>query len=621
MLLNFTLLNAGHSLAMSATALASKRLASKNRPSKVTGQLLALLLLSLYGTAVWSADQPTATNAISNEITTIISSKQHAYLTPSDFTHRQADLDALYKLNNYQLVWLNNASSPRLVADLLQVLQNAGNEGLDPERYSSHALATQLPASLALPADAHSQLALYDTALSLSLLRYLHDLHYGRINPQGVNFNLKPRGKKLVDLPALMLAAAQQGNVAQLSASVEPKRQVYQQLKSALVQYRELATQTTQLHLSEKAVRPGENRVGLADLKRYLQVSGDMPGESTDTAEATGQYAGEVVEGVKHFQRRHGLEADGVLGKGTIAALNEPLAQRVTQIELAMERLRWLPESNQGSSIVVNIPAFQLSAYDDRGVANPKLANMRVVVGKALKNETPVLMADMSFIDFMPYWNVPYNIVKTEILPKLAENPSYLGREQMEIVTPSGVLPVNSASLSLVKQGSARIRQKPGGKNALGKIKFMFPNKEDVYMHDTPASGLFSRTRRDFSHGCVRVANPLALAEFVLAGQLPPDAIKKALGTPKNQRVILKKPIPVLFYYSTAFFDQKNTLVFYPDIYGRDALLIEALKKNEDLPDLLLFANELGQQPPTTTPGNNDAASPSLLEKPLASRL
>ncbi len=619
MLLCLTILKSGYGWTRRATVPILKLLAAKNGLGKITARLL---LLSLPMAAAWPEDQPTAANAISKAITGIISSKQHAYLTPSDFTHRQEDLDTLYQHNNYQLLWLNKPNSTQLAADLVQVLQNAANDGLEPDRYSSHALAEQLPASLALPVDAHSQLALYDTALSLSLLRYLHDLHYGRVNPQGINFNLKPREKKSLDLPALMLAAAQQGNVAQLPSSVEPKRQGYQQLKSALLQYKKLASQTTQLHLSDKAIRPGETMVGLADLKRYLQVSGDMQEEAQDAAETTGLYTDAVVEGVKHFQRRHGLEADGILGKGTIAALNEPLAQRVTQIELAMERLRWLPEASPVRSIVVNIPAFQLSVFDDTGIANPKLANMRVVVGKALKNETPELMADMSFIDFMPYWNVPYNIVKTEILPKLAQNPSYLGREQMEIVTPSGVLPVNSASLSLVKQGSARIRQKPGGKNALGKIKFMFPNKDDVYLHDTPASGLFSRTRRDFSHGCVRVANPQALAEFVLAGQLPPDAIKKALDTPKNQRVILKRPIPVLFYYSTAFFDQQNSLVFYPDIYGRDALLTEALKNNADLPDQALFANAPGQQPTATPPNHNDATpSSSPLDKPLAAAL
>jgi murein L,D-transpeptidase YcbB/YkuD len=220
---------------------------------------------------------------------------------------------------------------------------------------------------------------------------------------------------------------------------------------------------------------------------------------------------------------------------------------------------------------------------------------MRVVVGNALKTQTPVLMAEMHFIDFMPYWNVPYSIVKNELLPKLIQNNKYLEEQNMELVSVfQGVekpTEFSHETINLLKEGTLRIRQRPGGKNALGRVKFIFPNKEDVYLHDTPSNSLFSRSRRDFSHGCVRVANPQKLAEFALKNQdtWNEETIKTAMNTPKMQRVILKKPIPVLFFYLTAFFDQYDNLEFYPDLYGHDAALLEALSKPIDLSDQSLF--------------------------------
>jgi murein L,D-transpeptidase YcbB/YkuD len=588
-----------------------------------TKQLIALILLALPLPAAVAEDNAASIPPISEAITTIIGSNHHPYLTQTNFTNRKDDLEALYKLNNKQLLWLNNADASK-TEQLLKILADASSEGLNPETYNSKNLADQHPAALALTADAYKELALYDTALSLSVLRYLHDLHYGRVIPQGINFNLKLREKKLIDLPALIYTALKDNNIAQLPAQVEPKLQQYQKLKAALANFKLLAGKSTPLKLNtSQPIRPGEHLPQLTELQKFLQASGDLPEQTTTPIEEkTTLYSGKIVDGVKRFQQRHGLGADGVIGKGTVAALNEPVQQRVQQIELAMERLRWLPTLSPGRSIIVNIPAFQLWAFDDIEVFNPELTTMRVVVGKALKNQTPVLMAEMSFIDFMPYWNVPYNIVKQEILPKLAQNPGYLARENMEIVSKSGILGVNADSISLLKQGTARIRQRPGGKNALGKVKFIFPNKDDVYLHDTPSSSFFSRSRRDFSHGCVRVAKPEALANFALKDQMTPEEIKKALATPKNQRVVLKKPIPVLFFYSTAFFDHENKLVFYPDIYGHDTILMEALKKTEDLPDQAFFVSPPVPQEKPATPESQPelpaAKPPGEAMKPLA---
>jgi len=534
---------------------------------------------------------------IAQEITAIIAAKQHPYLMLSNFPNRTDDLESLYKMSNHQLLWLGNANAEKNITDALDLLATATVHGLKPKNYDTETLRQKLQPALKLKPDSYKELALYDTALSISLLRFLHDLHYGRVNPQGINFNLKLREKKLIDLPLLIKNSLAQNNLAQLPLSLEPQFKQYQKLKQALANYRQLAANAVPFKLDVKeTLHPGESHPQIAELRRFLTTVGDLPDDKTViSAEKSSLYTDAIVTGAKAFQKRHGLTADGNIGKGSVAALNVPLSYRVTQLELAMERLRWLPELNVGASIIVNIPAFQLWAFDSIDQPDANIVNMRVVVGNALKTQTPVLMAEMHFIDFMPYWNVPYSIIKNEILPKLIQNSNYLDKENMEMVSVfrDGEKPaaLNLETMNLLKEGKLRIRQRPGGKNALGRVKFIFPNKDDVYLHDTPANALFSKSRRDFSHGCVRVANPQKLAEFALKNQdnWNAETIQLAMNTPKMQRVILKKPIPVLFFYTTAFFDQYDNLEFYPDIYGHDAVLLGALSKPDDLSDQALF--------------------------------
>ncbi len=531
-----------------------------------------------------------------NEINAIITARQHPYLKQANFANRTEDLDALYKRANYQLLWLGNTQSSKNTADALDLLADAATEGLIQANYDVDLLRGKYKLALALPPTAYKELALYDTALSIAVLRYLHDIKYGRVNPQGINFNLQLRDKKLLDFPALIKDSLSLNTISQLPLLVEPKLQQYHKLKSALATYRLIAAKASPLNMLVKGkLRPGEHHPQLAELGRFLASVGDLPESAIPSnAEKNPKYTPELVDGIKKFQLRHGLGSDGTIGPSTVAALNEPLAHRITQIELAMERLRWLPDMNVNRSVIVNIPAFQLWAIDDLSDGT-NITNMRVVVGKALKNQTPVLMAQMSFIEFSPYWNVPRNILKDEILPKLSKNSGYLTSQNMEIVSSSNstakILSVNNDTLEKLKRGSLRVRQRPGNKNSLGKVKFIFPNKDDVYLHDTPANSLFSKSRRDFSHGCVRVEKPMVLAEFALKnqGKWNTDTITKAMKNPANQRVVLQQPIPVLFFYTTSFVDQNNNLDFYPDIYGHDALLLEALKKADDLSDQSIF--------------------------------
>lgn len=562
------------------------------------------LLLSLPAQPLFAEEIISQEPGIVQEISTIIAAKQHPYLMLPNFTNRTDDLEALYAASNHQLLWLGHANAEKNITTVLTLLRNASEHGLNPKHYDTDILHKKQYVALMLKPSSYRELALYDTALSISLLRFLHDLHYGRVNPQGINFNLKLREKKLVDLPVLVKNSLAQNTLAQLPSVAEPALNQYQKLKPALARYRKLTDTTPPFKLAiKKTLRPGESHPQMAELHQFLTALGDLHETAPlSSGDKPSLYASTLVTGVKNFQKRHGLDADGHIGTATVAALNTPLSERATQIELAMERLRWLPELNVGTSIVVNIPAFQLWAFDAIEQADADILNMRVVVGKALKTQTPVLMAEMHFIDFMPYWNVPYSIVKNEILPKLMQNSGYLEQQNMEMVSVfrDGEKPaaLNQNAMNLLKQGKLRIRQRPGTKNALGRVKFIFPNKDDVYLHDTPSNTLFSRSRRDFSHGCVRVADPQKLAEFVLKSEngWNADTIRAAMNTPKSRRVILKKPIPVLFFYTTAFFDHYDNLAFYPDIYGHDAVLLGLLSKPDDLSDQALFINTVAPQ-------------------------
>jgi murein L,D-transpeptidase YcbB/YkuD len=310
---------------------------------------------------------------------------------------------------------------------------------------------------------------------------------------------------------------------------------------------------------------------------------GDLP-ESTQALAEGALYAGAMVEGVKRFQLRHGFEGDGVIGKATWAALNVPLKWRLRQIELAMERMRWLPHLGERAFVAVNIPMFRLWGWDSVPETGAPAFGMGVIVGKALDTRTPVFLEEMKHLIFQPYWNVPKSILQKEILPILRRDPGYLARQDMEIVDGQGddAKPVAATSdnLRLLAQEKLRLRQRPGAKNALGQVKFMFPNDENVYLHSTPAPELFGRARRDFSHGCVRVEDPVALAQWALKDQpeWTREKILAAMNGKPSLVVPLTRPIRVVLYYVTAtVIPGEDSIHFVEDIYNQDPVLDKAL--------------------------------------------
>ena len=414
-----------------------------------------------------------------------------------------------------------------------------------------------------------------NAALQSAVLRYLRHLHQGRVSPKELGFGVVaeplPEGEIAQRLSAL-------ADGAQLRALAD-------ELTPALARYRELAAGPAFAALPAlgKAgkVQPGQAYEGSVALRERLVAFGDLP---VDAAPASTLYDEALAAGVRRFQSRHGLDADGVIGRGTLAALNTTPTQRVRQIELAMERLRWLPHRSGRPFIAINIPMFRLWAWDAAAPESSPAVRMGVIVGRAVRTQTPVFADEMTHLIFRPYWNVPRSILRNEVLPAAEADPLYLQRHDMELVAGQGddARPVEASpqNLAASRTGALRIRQRPGPKNSLGLVKFIFPNDDNVYLHGTPARELFGRSRRDFSHGCVRVEDPPALAAWLLRDQ--PDwtreRIEAAMAGGKTRQVNLSQPVPVILYYvTTAVTPDDGLLHFADDLYGHDRTLERAL--------------------------------------------
>jgi len=302
-------------------------------------------------------------------------------------------------------------------------------------------------------------------------------------------------------------------------------------------------------------------------------------------------YSADLVAGVKHYQDRHGFTADGKLTPQVVASLNIPLSQRVNQLDDSLERWRWLPNEYVNPSLMVNLPEFVLRGYTNNGPGDPHHLDftMKVVDGKAMgDHDTPVFTHMMKYLIFRPYWNVPTSIIKKELTGHIAKSGvGYLASHNFETTDSTGhVVPATAAQ---VEHFAVQVREKPGPKNSLGLVKFMFPNEYDIYLHSTPQPELFDRTRRDFSHGCVRVQKPADLAVWVLAhggvDDWDMDKVLDAMNSgPDNHQVNLKKDIPVVIFYLTANVGEDGQVHFFDDIYGYDKRLEAVLAKGMPYP-------------------------------------
>lgn len=495
----------------------------------------------------------------------------------------RAELQELYAPDRAAL-WLNADGRPTgNLRDALNVSSRAADDALDPADYNQEVIERLMP-RVEAGSLASRDLARLDVAVSAAMLRYLRHVHMGRIDPRTIGFRLEaPRDQH--DFAALLRDAIATQRVTDLVSDLVPPLAQYRLLRAVLPRYRALAADPTIIAPSPfmRTIHPGDSYTATGEVYHQLLALGDLPPDAPAPAES-GRYEEALVEGVKHFQVRHGLEADGVLGKSTIAALRVPLVWRVRQIEMALERLRWLPHLGDERLLALNIPMFRLWAWDTIPPDGAPLFGMDVIVGRALSTQTPVFVEQMREVILRPYWNVPPSILQHEVLPKIERDPDYLSREEMEIVRGAGdnAPPVDftADALAGLRRGALRVRQRPGLKNALGLIKFVFPNREDVYMHGTPAQALFARSRRDFSHGCVRVADPVSLAEWVLQDR--PEwtrerIVTAAMGT-QTIRVKLTRPIQVILFYTTAaIMPEDGAIHFAEDIYRHDVRLDQSL--------------------------------------------
>lgn len=476
------------------------------------------------------------------------------------------------------LLWVKQGRPSPQAGEIEEVLREAERHGLRPDAYLSSLTSTELQRVHSFRADA-PLLDRYDADLSRRTSRFLIHLRYGRVSANAAGFDL-PAITERTDIPTVVRRLANGRNIQAEIESIEPRPAPYRLLKDALARYRQLAEDQELSALPAPAGRSakmGDEYAGAMQLRKQLARLGDLPAR-TDDANSAATLDALLVEGLKHFQSRHGLTPDGVLGKQTLAALNVPPGQRVRQIELSMERWRWLGVLPR-PDIVINIPQFMLYALPRPDRATEQLLEMPVIVGRA-RDRTPIFTASIEEVVFNPYWDVPKSILQNELLPKIRKDVSYLERHHFEIVRGGGddakVQQPTPAVIAALAAGELRLRQRPGPDNALGPVKFILPNRYSIRLHGTSEPGLFDSAQRAFSHGCIRVSDPAALTEYVLAnapGEWNTETIATALCGTQPRRVRLDEPVRVVVFYATAAATASRGVLFTPDLYGHDARL------------------------------------------------
>jgi len=517
----------------------------------------------------------------------IVDSARNPDLRWSDFTPYKVEVAKLYETNGYSLLWVQNGRVRPQGLALIELLQNAEAKGLDPEDYDGSRWQGRLLKLGQKKLDqkpSEQDLVSFDTALTVSTMRYIRSIHCGRVNPKEFKFELDTEGKQLPLAEFIQTQVVNAGDPAAEIQKLEPPFLGYRKLLALLPVYEGYANQVAgeKLPATTKTVRPGQPYAGVVRLGRFLQIIGDIPAAAQLNPNAT-IYDGVLVEGVKHYQDRHGETPTGNLDARTINELNTPPAARIRQIKLTLERWRWIPHSFPQPPVVVNLPEYRVRAMNPDGtVAFYK----NVIIGKAYGHKSPVFEKEIQYVVFRPYWNVTPSIQRNEIVPHIQKDPTYIGKHNFEVVTPQGdVVTDNQVSpevLEGIRSLHLMVRQKPGDTNSLGLVKIIFPNPDNVYLHGTDAPELFSPDVRDFSHGCVRVEKPADLVAWVLRNNPGWDLerVKATMNGEKNNlQVNLVTRIPVLIVYGTATVNEENQIRFFDDIYGYDAELDKALAR------------------------------------------
>ena len=510
----------------------------------------------------------------------IVDSGRNADLRWPDFVPYKTEVAKLYEASGYSLLWVQNLHVRPQGLAVIGLLQNADAKGLDAEDYDGSRWQGRLVKVEQKPSE--QDLISFDTALTVSLMRYIRAIHCGRVNPKEFKFQLDMGGEPLPLAEFIQTQVLNASDAAAEIQKLEPPFLGYRKLLALLPVYEGYAHQAEgeKFPTVTKTVRPGQPYAGVVQLGRFLQIIGDIPAGVQLDPNAT-VYQGALVDGVKHYQDRHGETPSGNLDARTVNELNTPPAVRIRQIKLTLERWRWLPHSFAQPPVVVNLPEYRVRAMNpDGSVAFYK----NVIIGKAYGHKSPIFEKEIRYVVFRPYWDVTPSIQRNEIVPHIQEDPTYIAKHNFEVVTPQGeVVTDNQVSpevLEGIRSLHLMVRQKPGDTNSLGLVKIIFPNPDNVYLHGTDAPELFTQDVRDFSHGCIRVQKPEDLVAWVLRNNPGWDLerVKATMNGEKNNiQVNLTTRIPVLIVYGTATVNEENQIRFFDEIYGYDAELDKAL--------------------------------------------
>ena len=479
------------------------------------------------------------------------------------------DVRAFYEQRQGLPAWVDGKDTAKVLR-ALDVLRTATRHGFAPEDYDEPEIAQRIHALKDLKDDTPEgarQLAELDAHLTTALLALGRDVAVGRTPPRSIDWQWKSR-RTAPDLAGTLVRAT--GDLDKWLDAIRPQHPEYAALQDALVKLQGQRDKGGWAAVPAAKFTVGRASPSVIPLRQRLAAGGHL--SEAAASKTSPEYSGDEQKAVQAFQNLHALPATGIADPATVAAMNVPIDARIRQVELNLERWRWMPDDLGARHLLVNIPYYHLIAREN----GKAVKDIRVVVGKTT-NKTPIFSSEMSTIVFSPYWNIPDSIVEGETAPAVARDPAYLAKNNIEIldVSDSG-RPVDHSSVDWDDADQLEhlvFRQRPGPDNALGHVKFLFPNEFEVYLHDTPADTLFARPGRAFSHGCVRIEEPEALAKYVLTGhsEWDDERILEAMHSGVEKHVKLRETIPVHIVYFTAWVDEKGGLHFQQDVYGYDS--------------------------------------------------
>jgi murein L,D-transpeptidase YcbB/YkuD len=475
----------------------------------------------------------------------------------------------VYQDNSFEPYWTDESN----IRELMQLIEEAPDHGLDPADYGIDRLRFVLAERRNSPSAEIA--AETDIMLTESLLRYGYHRRYGKVKASSLDSNINFKREAFRDQPPgktmreILAAPSLQGFI-ELAA---PSGPYYKGVQSSLKLYRQLAAGGGWPTVPEgPTLRKGDVDPRVAMIRARLLVTGDIP-KGSDSRSTT--FDESLKQSVAAFQARHELDADGIVGKQSIAAMNVPVEKRIDQLRVSLERLRWVNQEAAETLVAVNIASFRAYFYKDGEMK----WSTRAMVGKTYR-KTPVFRGDIRYMEFNPTWTIPPGILRNDTLPAIKRDPNYLASKNIRVIDRSGktVDPATVDWNQYSKGVPYTLRQDPGPHNSLGTVKFIFPNEHFVFLHDTPHRELFSRPDRAFSSGCIRIQDPLILAELLLDN----DKYKKSdleaiIASRQTQRINLENTVPVVIVYLTAGVDIDGNVMFYKDVYSRDQKVLDAL--------------------------------------------